>query len=203
VVEPDGRGGEKTVRGLYAAGECSCVSVHGANRLGTNSLLDLLVFGKSAGEQVVKDLAGTGLKDLPADAAERPLERLARLDKARTGESVTEVGADLRRTMQLHCGVFNNPMMGLWNVMKHDNLYTDITIPHPTLMQFKYYWDMDHLRFLEFFMPDKVFYGTDFPLTLPVYRAMVDNIMNLPLSMEFKHKLMGNNFRKFLDWKSK
>jgi succinate dehydrogenase / fumarate reductase flavoprotein subunit len=110
VIEPDGSGGEKIVRGLYAAGECSCVSVHGANRLGTNSLLDLLVFGKSAGEQVVRDLAGGGAhKDLPADAAARPLERLARLDKARTGESVTEVGADLRRTMQLHCGVFRFP----------------------------------------------------------------------------------------------
>jgi predicted TIM-barrel fold metal-dependent hydrolase len=52
-------------------------------------------------------------------------------------------------------------------------------------------------------MPDKVFYGTDFPLSLPVYRAMVDNIMNLPLTTEFKHKLMGDNFRKFLNWKSK
>jgi succinate dehydrogenase / fumarate reductase flavoprotein subunit len=84
--------------------------VHGANRLGTNSLLDLLVFGKSAGEQVVRDLAGGGAhKDLPSDAAARPLERLARLDKALTGESVTEVGADLRRTMQLHCGVFRFP----------------------------------------------------------------------------------------------
>ena len=107
------------------------------------------------------------------------------------------------KILQLHCGVFNNPMMGLWNVMKHDNLYTDITIPHPTLMHFKYYWDLDHMRFIEFFMPDKVFYGTDFPLSLPVYKAMVDNIMNMPLTTEFKHKLMGNNFRKFLNWESK
>jgi predicted TIM-barrel fold metal-dependent hydrolase len=52
-------------------------------------------------------------------------------------------------------------------------------------------------------MPDKVFYGTDFPLTMPVYRAMIDNIMTLPLSTEFKHKLMGDNFRKFLNWESK
>jgi predicted TIM-barrel fold metal-dependent hydrolase len=107
------------------------------------------------------------------------------------------------KILQLHCGVFNNPMMGLWNVMKHDNLYTDITIPHPTLMHFKYYWDLDHMRFIEFFMPNKVFYGTDFPLSLPVYKAMVDNIMNMPLTTEFKHKLMGNNFRKFLNWEIK
>jgi len=107
------------------------------------------------------------------------------------------------KILQLHCGVFNKPMLGLWNVMKHDNVYTDITIPHPTLMHFRYYWDLEHLRFLEFFMPDKVFYGTDFPLTMPVYGAMIDNIMNMPLTTEFKHKLMGDNFRRFLNWKSK
>jgi hypothetical protein len=135
----------------------------------------------------------TGVEELPGTRA-----------KYQDPVYVDDVAMDFPnlKILQLHCGVFNNPMMGLWNVMKHDNLYTDITIPHPTLMQFKYYWDLDHLRFLEFFMPDKVFYGTDFPLTLPVYRAMVDNIMNLPLTMEFKHKLMGNNFRKFLNWKS-
>ena len=109
VYIPDGSG-EKIVRGLYAAGECSCVSVHGANRLGTNSLLDLLVFGKAAGEQVVKDIAGdTAHKDMPKDAADRALGRLARLDGATAGESVADVGAELRRTMQAHCGVFRFP----------------------------------------------------------------------------------------------
>jgi succinate dehydrogenase / fumarate reductase flavoprotein subunit len=101
---------EKVVRGLYAAGECACVSVHGANRLGTNSLLDLLVFGKSSGDQMVKDVAAYGpRKDLPKDAADVTLARLARLDTATTGESVAQVGADLRRTMQMHCGVFRFP----------------------------------------------------------------------------------------------
>jgi predicted TIM-barrel fold metal-dependent hydrolase len=94
-------------------------------------------------------------------------------------------------------------MQALWNIMKFDNMYGDVTVPHPTLMRFKYYWDMDHMRFLEFFMPDKVFYGTDFPLTMSVYGAMIDNIMNMPLSTEFKHKLMGDNFRKFLGWQSR
>jgi succinate dehydrogenase / fumarate reductase flavoprotein subunit len=111
VLESDGKGHEKTVRGLYAAGECACVSVHGANRLGTNSLLDLLVFGKSAGEQVVKDIAagGVSLPDMPRDAADRTLARLARLDAATSGERVSDVGAEMRRTMQLHCGVFRFP----------------------------------------------------------------------------------------------
>jgi succinate dehydrogenase / fumarate reductase flavoprotein subunit len=111
VVVPDGTGGEKIVRGLYAAGECACVSVHGANRLGTNSLLDLLVFGKSAGERIVADVkADTGAqKPLSPAAADPTLARLARLDSASGGESVSEVGAELRRTMQLHCGVFRFP----------------------------------------------------------------------------------------------
>ncbi len=111
VVTPDGAGGEKVVRGLYAAGECSCVSVHGANRLGTNSLLDLLVFGKAAGEQVVKDMAGEkgAMQDMPADAADKTMARLARLDSATSGERVHDVGAEMRRTMQLHCGVFRFP----------------------------------------------------------------------------------------------
>jgi succinate dehydrogenase / fumarate reductase flavoprotein subunit len=106
-----GHNGGAIVKGLYAAGECACVSVHGANRLGTNSLLDLLVFGKAAGEQVVKDLAADVLshQDLPKDAADRSLARLAKLDSAKSGESVHEVGAEMRRTMQLHCGVFRFP----------------------------------------------------------------------------------------------
>ncbi len=111
AVMPDGNGGEKIVKGLYAAGECACVSVHGANRLGTNSLLDLLVFGKSAGEQVVKDIAGEvkSMQDLPADAADKTMARLARLDSATSGERVSDVGGDMRRTMQAHCGVFRFP----------------------------------------------------------------------------------------------
>ena len=111
VVVPDGAGGEKLVRGLYAAGECACVSVHGANRLGTNSLLDLLVFGKSAGERIVVDLKleQGAQKALPASAGDATLARLARLDSASSGERVSDVGADLRRTMQLHCGVFRFP----------------------------------------------------------------------------------------------
>ena len=110
VVTLGGNGSEAVVRGLYAAGECACVSVHGANRLGCNSLLDLLVFGKAAGEQVIRDIAGeAAFKDLPRDAADRALARLARLDSSTSGESVAEVGAELRRTMQAHCGVFRFP----------------------------------------------------------------------------------------------
>jgi len=111
VVAPRGGNSEAVVPGLYAVGECSCVSVHGANRLGTNSLLDLVVFGKSAGEQAIADIRAmpTAHRDLPRDAAERPLARLARLDRTASGERVADVANDLRRTMQAHCSVFRFP----------------------------------------------------------------------------------------------
>jgi len=111
VVAPRGGNAEAVVPGLYAVGECACVSVHGANRLGTNSLLDLVVFGKSAGEQAIADIRAmpAAHRDLPKDAAERPLARLARLDRTAGGERVADVANDLRRTMQAHCGVFRFP----------------------------------------------------------------------------------------------
>jgi succinate dehydrogenase / fumarate reductase flavoprotein subunit len=111
VVAPAQGDPEAVVRGLYAAGECSCVSVHGANRLGTNSLLDLLVFGKSSGERMVKTIreSPAAHKPLPKDASERSRARIARLDAARSGERVAELSNDLRRAMQAHCGVFRFP----------------------------------------------------------------------------------------------
>ena len=94
------------VNGLYAVGECSCVSVHGANRLGTNSLLDLLVFGIAAGNHIVQYNATTRHKDLPADAADKSLARIARLDNSTDGEYAQDVADDLRAAMQQHAGVF-------------------------------------------------------------------------------------------------
>jgi len=111
VVAPEGSNMESIVPGLYAAGECSCVSVHGGNRLGCNSLLDLLVFGKASGEQMIRDVRSLPgpHRTLPKDATEATRARLARLDAARGGERVPEVLNDLRRTMQAHCGVFRFP----------------------------------------------------------------------------------------------
>ena len=95
------------VNGLYAVGECSCVSVHGANRLGTNSLLDLLVFGKAAGNHIVEFASKTkSHKPLPANAAEQSLARLNRLESAASGEYAQDVANDIRASMQLHAGVF-------------------------------------------------------------------------------------------------
>jgi succinate dehydrogenase / fumarate reductase flavoprotein subunit len=109
VVAPRGGEPNAVVEGLYAVGECACVSVHGANRLGTNSLLDLLVFGRAAGNFIVsRNLPALAHKALPPDAGDLSLLRLARLDAATSGERVAEVGNDLRKTMQSHCGVFRN-----------------------------------------------------------------------------------------------
>jgi len=107
VVVPDGNGGQKIVNGLYAVGECSCVSVHGANRLGTNSLLDLLVFGRAAGNHIVANVNPKAeFKDLPKDAADRTLARLARLESHPNGEYAQTVANDIRASMQQHAGVF-------------------------------------------------------------------------------------------------
>ena len=112
VVAPKAGNPNAVVNGLYAVGECSCVSVHGANRLGTNSLLDLLVFGRAAGLHI----ADAGLKQrshkpLPADAADRSLARLARLDNSVSGEYAQDVANDIRDTMQQHAGVFRTEAM--------------------------------------------------------------------------------------------
>ena len=120
VVAPRNGNAEAVVPGLYAVGECACVSVHGANRLGTNSLLDLLVFGKAAGEQVIRDLKEERRPHpvLPKDAGDLSLQRLARLDGQTGGERVADVGAEMRRIMQHHCGVFRFPELLVEGVRK-------------------------------------------------------------------------------------
>ncbi|MDO8262433.1 MAG: succinate dehydrogenase flavoprotein subunit [Gallionella sp.] len=110
VVAPYKTGPDEVVHGLYAVGECACVSVHGANRLGCNSLLDLLVFGREAGRQIIEDLKNhPRTKRLPAGSADHSLARLARLESQTKGESVAEVGDAMRKAMQKHCGVFRFP----------------------------------------------------------------------------------------------
>ncbi len=107
VVEQKNGVDDQPVPGLYAVGECSCVSVHGANRLGTNSLLDLLVFGRAAGNHLVANHPkGREFPDLPADAADAALARLAKLDGNPGGEYAQDVANDIRAAMQQHAGVF-------------------------------------------------------------------------------------------------
>jgi succinate dehydrogenase / fumarate reductase flavoprotein subunit len=111
VVVPAGGNPATVVPGLYAAGECGCASIHGANRLGTNSLTDLLVMGKSAGMSMAEYIRthGGALPDLPRDAGEYSVSRVARLDAQKSGEDVAVVRDEIQRTMQAHCGVFRFP----------------------------------------------------------------------------------------------
>ena len=106
VVTQNADNKSEVVNGLYAVGECSCVSVHGANRLGTNSLLDLLVFGRAAGNHIVEHNKTTVQKPLPPGAADATLARIARLDEATDGEYAQDVANDIRAAMQKHAGVF-------------------------------------------------------------------------------------------------
>ncbi|HVS27497.1 MAG TPA: succinate dehydrogenase flavoprotein subunit [Burkholderiales bacterium] len=110
VIVPKGDDMEQPVPGFYAAGECACASIHGANRLGTNSLTDLLVFGKAAGDHMLKFLEeNPSHKNLPKDAGDLTQARLTRLESQQNGENVYTVAAEMRKTMQAHCGVFRFP----------------------------------------------------------------------------------------------
>ncbi len=124
VVAPKNGNYKDIINGFYAVGECSCVSVHGANRLGTNSLLDLLVFGRAAGNHIVDTaLKSKEHKPLPADAGDLTMSRLAKLDGSSSGEYAQTVANDLRVSMQKHAGVFRTQAMldeGVTQVMAVD-----------------------------------------------------------------------------------
>ncbi len=99
------------VRNFYAVGECACVSVHGANRLGSNSLLDLIVFGRAAGQNIVETInKQEKFPDIPKNAVEFTQQRVNELnDKSDQSEDLVTLGSDLRKVMQDHCGVFRFP----------------------------------------------------------------------------------------------
>ena len=96
------------VPGLYAAGECASVSVHGANRLGTNSLVDLLVFGRRAGRQMALDVKGVGMPDVAADADEPVRAELAAIAGRSSGERPAEIRRALAEVMMDKVGVFRD-----------------------------------------------------------------------------------------------
>jgi len=107
VVTLEGGDAEKVVPGLMAVGEAACVSVHGANRLGSNSLLDLVVFGRAAAKRCAS-LIEPGAKHapLPADAGEATLERLDAVRHADGGSPTAEIRLQMQRAMQEHAAVF-------------------------------------------------------------------------------------------------
>ncbi|WP_028469192.1 succinate dehydrogenase flavoprotein subunit [Neptunomonas japonica] len=109
ALAPNKDGDHAIIDGLFACGEVACVSVHGANRLGGNSLLDLVVFGRAAGIQIEKQMReGYEAKEATAADLDRAMARLNRLNGSTSGESVADVRKELQATMQLYFGVFRD-----------------------------------------------------------------------------------------------
>jgi len=107
VLRPTPSDPDAIVPGLMAVGEAACVSVHGANRLGTNSLLDLVVFGRAAAHRAAEILKpGSSQAPLPPKAGEASLDRFDRVRHASGGTKVAEIRAEMQRTMQGHAAVF-------------------------------------------------------------------------------------------------
>jgi len=99
--------GEEVIPGLYAVGECACVSVHGANRLGGNSLLDIVVFGRAAGNDIIEYLRENRYhRPMDESSVKQAMAHLARWDQDGAGESVADLRRELQATMEDYCGVF-------------------------------------------------------------------------------------------------
>jgi succinate dehydrogenase / fumarate reductase flavoprotein subunit len=133
VVVPKNGDPNAVVQGLYAIGECACVSVHGANRLGTNSLLDLVVFGRAAGNHIVDKIRNSPRehKPLPVGAGDTTMARLAALDARSGGERTQDVANDIRKAMQTHCGVFRTGSLlseGVTKIMALDERRKHVSI---------------------------------------------------------------------------
>jgi len=131
VLSQDAEGGDRVVDGLYAVGECACVSVHGANRLGGNSLLDLVVFGRAAGQHVTHMLATEHVeRPLGEDALDPALDRLDRWNESSGGERVEDIRNEMRRTMQNDCSVFRTEAVMQEGIQKIEALQERLRHAH-------------------------------------------------------------------------
>ncbi len=140
---------DHVVPGLMAIGEAACVSVHGANRLGSNSLIDLVVFGRAAGLRCAETVeAGSAQPDLPADADELALSRLDRVRHAAGGSPTSKLRLDMQRVMQSNCAVFRDGPVLEEGVEKIKEIWTqssDIGIADRSLI-----WNSDLVEALEY-----------------------------------------------------
>ncbi|MEO1044680.1 MAG: succinate dehydrogenase flavoprotein subunit [Pseudomonadota bacterium] len=109
VINPSQDDPDAIVHGLFAVGEAACVSVHGANRLGSNSLIDLVVFGRATGHRLAETIKpGTAHKPLPGGSEEQALTRLDHFRHASGGSPTAEIRTEMQKTMQKHCAVFRD-----------------------------------------------------------------------------------------------
>jgi succinate dehydrogenase / fumarate reductase flavoprotein subunit len=148
VLNPTSRDPDAIVRGLMAVGEAACVSVHGANRLGTNSLLDLVVFGRAAAHRAAEIVKpGASQAPLPPRAGEAALDRLDRARNAKGGTKVAELRLELQRTMQAHAAVFRSSESLTQGVSKMQKVWKgmdDMSVSDRSLI-----WNSDLMEALE------------------------------------------------------
>jgi succinate dehydrogenase / fumarate reductase flavoprotein subunit len=139
---------DAVVPGLYAVGEAACVSVHGANRLGSNSLIDLVVFGRATGLHLKDNLKpGTPHKPLPENALDLPLARVEKFRNAAGSSTTAEVRLDMQHTMQKHCAVFRDTALlaeGVEHMQQVNKRLEDIRIEDRSLI-----WNTDLIETLE------------------------------------------------------
>jgi succinate dehydrogenase / fumarate reductase flavoprotein subunit len=123
ALTQNSEGDDETLPGLFAVGEAACVSVHGANRLGGNSLLDLVVFGRAAGKRI-EEMLGQGLEQPTSSESdiEQAMSRLIRLDESTGGENVAELRSELQSVMQNQFGVFRKAEFMQEGIEKLNNL---------------------------------------------------------------------------------
>jgi succinate dehydrogenase / fumarate reductase, flavoprotein subunit len=148
VVTKKGKDDDSIVPGLYAVGEAACVSVHGANRLGSNSLIDLVVFGRATGLHLKENLKpGTAHRAVPADAAELALARLDKFRNAGGSTPTAEIRLDMQRTMQKHCAVFRDTALlneGVEHMRAVNKRLLDVNVTDRSLI-----WNTDLIETLE------------------------------------------------------
>lgn len=131
AITQDEQGNDKVIDGLFAVGEVACVSVHGANRLGGNSLLDLVVFGRAAGIYIEKALSqGIEMRDASETDIEASMQRLNRLNESSSGEKVPDLRKELQGIMQNHFGVFRRGDFMLEGIEKLKGLRERIANAH-------------------------------------------------------------------------
>ena len=148
VVTKVGDDPEVVVPGLYAVGEAACVSVHGANRLGSNSLIDLVVFGRATGLHLKETLKPNGShKPLPQDSADLALSRLDRFRNARGGSPTAQIRLEMQHTMQKHAAVFRDSELLAEGVRKMEQVnkqLEDVSVADRSLI-----WNTDLIETLE------------------------------------------------------
>ena len=148
VLNPTAKDQDRVVQGLMAVGEAACVSVHGANRLGTNSLLDLVVFGRAAAHRAAETIKpGASQPPLPSKAGESSLDRFDRVRHAKGGTNVAELRLAMQRTMQTHAAVFRTSELlkeGVAKMAQVAGSYGDIKIADRSLI-----WNSDLVEALE------------------------------------------------------